>query len=149
MGGVITWLSTWLMQWQQSRAGDQQTRNGAAVEALAAAVGFSTAVQAYRVAWVDHTLLARLRTPDKRAIVTDFMNMLMPHMGPLVHKLTEISLWKVRKHGPIVSAARQFSDAVGQLAESMAGKDDVYKASCAEYEEALAGFRAAAAKYGT
>ncbi|MFG1683524.1 hypothetical protein ACGFNP_25370 [Nonomuraea sp. NPDC049269] len=167
---IVTFVGTGLQQWRRNRADDRKAREQAISEILTAAVMLATSVQAYRTAWVDHSWLrtggmrlltifplgqrtpgwqgriaevARVGEQDKRALVADYHQVLMPKMERTVRALSDVSLWRDRRSRRIVERARNLAEVAGELVEATGAKDHRYRQKRSAFERSLEEFRAA------
>lgn len=167
---IITFAGTGLLQWQRNRADDRKARSQTLSEVLTAAVILATAVQAYRTAWVDDSRFRSAaiqwlrifplgkRTPgwqgrvgemaldsdrDKRALVADYHQVLMPKLERSVRTLTDVSLWRGRRSRHIVQAGVALADAAGKLVEATGAKDRKFRQAQSVFQRSLEGFRKA------
>ncbi|GAA1738369.1 hypothetical protein [Nonomuraea bangladeshensis] len=167
---VITFLGTGFLQWRKERVADRRAREQTLSDALVAAVMFSTAVQVFRTAWVDHATwrrtalnllavfptgqtsagwpgraaqVARDQDLEKRAVTADYQAMLAPKSEQMLRLLHEISLWRGRRSRPIVATAEALVTSAARLAEAAGAKDGTYRRARSASERSLAQFRAA------
>lgn len=144
-GSAVTFIGTGVLQWRQGRRADQMVRQQAVSELLTAAVMLQSAVQAFRVAWINHKSLFS----PARAMMTDYNIMLLPRLERVTRALSDVTQWRARRSRRMVQTALRLTDAAGQLVESAAAtSDSVYKKSCTVFEDALRDFRSAVDERG-